>query len=124
MPRPRSTQLPKPELPTGLERDLQRAIAIVREVRQTLAQQTERLDQLESELRLLVDGPKPLPFPLLPRQIEVLRALARGDSNAEIAAQLGVEPSSVNAILTQLYRALAVRNRNEAALTAWKLGLI
>lgn len=124
MPKLRLTPRPGSNVPPHLERDLQRAIAIVREVRHALTQQITRLEQLDSELRLLVAGPAPLREPLSPRQVEALRALALGESNAEIAARLGVSPRTVTQIITRIYRKLDVRNRNEAALTAWRLGLI
>lgn len=124
MPRRRRNSLPAPDLPPHVERDLQRTIAILIQVRQALTKQTERLDQIERELRLLVTGPNLPLVSLSERQVEVLRYLALGDSNQEIAEHLGVAPGSVTAILTQLYRDLAVRNRNEAAFTAWKLGII
>lgn len=124
MPKLRLTPRPGSNVPPHLERDLQRAIAIVVEIRQALTTQHEQLDQLESELRLLVAGPAPLREPLSPRQVEALRALALGESNTEIAARLGVSPRTVTGMITRIYRKLDVRNRNEAALTAWKLGLI
>lgn len=124
MPRPRLTPRPVPDLPPHVERDITRAIAIVMEVRQELTRQTERLDQLENELRLLVDGPDPHIMSLSPRQVEVLRSVALGATNQEIAARLGVAPGTVIGILTRIYHKLDVRNRNEAAFKAWKLGLI
>lgn len=122
MPRPLTTR--PADLPPHIERDIQRVIAIVIQVRQELRKQTERLDQLENELRLLVDGPEQLVVPLSSRQVEVLRYLALGETNAEIGDRLGVSTGTVIHILTRTYRKLEVRNRNEAAFKAWKLGLI
>jgi DNA-binding NarL/FixJ family response regulator len=124
MPRPRLTPRPAPELPPHIERDLQRAIAIVIQVRQELTKQMERLEQLETELRLLVNGPDQPLLPLSDRQVEVLRYLVLGESNPQIAARLGVAPATVTGIITRIYRKLDVSNRNEAAFKAWKLGLI
>lgn len=124
MTRQRMIRHPMPELPQNVERDLQRAIAIVLQVRQELTKQIERLDQLESELRLLVDGPDLPLVPLSNRQLEALRYVAQGLRTSEIAVQLNVAPDTVNGILSRIYRKLEVRNRNEAAFKAWKLGLI
>lgn len=124
MPRSGTTPPTLPNLPPHVERDLERTIAILIQVRQALTQQIERLDQLESELRLMVTGTDLPQVPLSPRQVEVLRYVTLGESNPEIAARLGVAPGTVIGILTRIYRKLHVRNRNEAAFTAWKLGLI
>jgi DNA-binding NarL/FixJ family response regulator len=97
-----------PDLSPLIAHDIQRAIAIVIQVRQVLTQQTERLDQLEGELRLL----------------EVFRAAAIGTTNKEIANQVGVAEGTLISTLTRIYRKLGVRNRNEAAFTAWKRGII
>jgi DNA-binding CsgD family transcriptional regulator len=104
--------------------DIQRAIAIVIQVRQALTAQVERLDQLEGELRLLVDGPAPLVEPLTRYELEVLRYAAIGETNKEIAARMGVATGTLISSMTRMYRKLGVRNRNEAAFKAWKLGLI
>lgn len=124
MPRRRRTPRPAPDLPPHVERDLQRTIAVVIQVRLELAKQTKRLDQLEQELRLLVTGPELPLVPLSDRQVELLRYVALGDSNAEIADRLGLAPGSVSSLLTTTFRKLNARNRNEAMFTAWKLGLI
>jgi DNA-binding CsgD family transcriptional regulator len=60
---------------------------------------------------------------LTSRQIQLLRLLAKGDSNARIAEQLGVTLSSVKSQTTLLLRALNCANRTQAALFAAKLGL-
>lgn len=56
--------------------------------------------------------------------LAVLRALALGDSNPQIAARLHITPGTVNSTLGRIYRKLNVRNRSEATFMAWKLGLI
>lgn len=124
MPRRRITYRTAPDLPPLIAKDIERAIAIVVQVRQELTKQNERLDQLEAELRLLVDGPDPRIAPLTPREIEILRYAAAGETNKQIADRMGIATGTVIQNLTRVYRNLQVRNRNEAAFKAWKLGMI
>ena len=58
---------------------------------------------------------------LTPRECEVLFWLARGKSNAEIAAILGIQPSTVGKHLERIYPKLGVENRTAAASFASKL---
>ncbi|HEY6758148.1 MAG TPA: helix-turn-helix transcriptional regulator, partial [Baekduia sp.] len=60
-------------------------------------------------------GPAPA---LTPREAEVLRWLATGATNREIAAALHLSPDAVKKHSSSLYRKLGVRNRTEAAATA------
>jgi DNA-binding CsgD family transcriptional regulator len=55
------------------------------------------------------------------REAEVLRLLARGDTNASIARAMRVEPSTVKTHLERIYRKLGVRGRVEAVATALDL---
>lgn len=63
-------------------------------------------------------------FNLTPREIDVLRELAVGRTNAEIAAQLHLAPSSVKKLVSRCLARLGVRNRVEAALLARREGLV
>jgi DNA-binding NarL/FixJ family response regulator len=65
-----------------------------------------------------------LPEPLSPREIEVVRAVARGRTNAEIAAELFVSLSTVKTHLTNIQSKLDARNRVEIAAWAWENGLV
>lgn len=55
---------------------------------------------------------------LTPRQIEVLRCLARGHSNKEIAYQLGLSQGTVKIHIAAIFRAFKVRNRTQAVIAA------
>ena len=57
---------------------------------------------------------EPRRTPLTPRQLEVLRLMAHGHSNAEIARRLGLRRNTVKFHITQIFRRLGVRNRVEA----------
>jgi DNA-binding NarL/FixJ family response regulator len=51
---------------------------------------------------------------LTPRQVEVLKLVAHGYSNEEIAERLNVRPNTVKFHLSEIFRRLGVRNRIEA----------
>ena len=58
---------------------------------------------------------------LTPREREVLFWLARGKSNAEIAAILGIKPATVSKHLERIYPKLGVENRTAAVSFAGEL---
>ncbi|WP_413103343.1 response regulator [Streptomyces sp. Inha503] len=60
---------------------------------------------------------------LTPRERDVLTLLARGDTNADIAAGLGMRESTVKAHVSRVLTALDVTNRVQAALLARDAGL-
>jgi LuxR family maltose regulon positive regulatory protein len=62
--------------------------------------------------------------PLTPRELDVLRLLAAGHSNAEMAAELFVEPSTVKTHLIHLYGKLGVHSRTQALANARALRLL
>lgn len=59
---------------------------------------------------------------LTEREAEILRLLAQGQSNGEIAKALFIAPSTVKTHVQSLQRKLGVRNRIEIAAWAWKTG--
>jgi DNA-binding NarL/FixJ family response regulator len=63
------------------------------------------------------------PAGLTEREVEVLRLLPRGLSNAEIAEELFVSPRTVQTHLTNLYGKLGVGGRAEAVAYAVAQGL-
>lgn len=60
---------------------------------------------------------------LTSRQIDVLRELAKGLSNRQIAQALKVTEGTVKIHLCAIFRILKVNNRTEAVLVAQKMGL-
>jgi DNA-binding NarL/FixJ family response regulator len=58
------------------------------------------------------------------RELEVLRLLAAGQSNKEIAGQLEVSPNTVKTHVAKLFEKLEVRRRTEAILRARELGML
>jgi DNA-binding NarL/FixJ family response regulator len=65
-----------------------------------------------------------LPSNLTERELQVLRLLAAGTSNARIAAKLGVTEQTVKFHLSNTYRKLGVANRTEASHHAHRTGLL
>ena len=56
---------------------------------------------------------------LSPREIEVLRLLANGETNGQIAARLGISINTVERHVGNLYRKIDARGRADA--TAWAI---
>lgn len=61
---------------------------------------------------------------LSPRERDVLTALARGESNQQIAGELGISARTVASHVTAIYQKLHVTNRVEATHMALRLGLL
>jgi two-component system response regulator DevR len=57
------------------------------------------------------------------REIEVMRHVARGESNKEIAGQLGLSENTVKTYLRRVYRKLDCRTRSAAAALVARRGL-
>jgi DNA-binding NarL/FixJ family response regulator len=65
----------------------------------------------------------PLPA-LTPRELDVLRAVARGRTNAEIADQLYLSVTTVKSYASSLFTKLGVGDRVQATVLAYESGLI
>ena len=70
-------------------------------------------------------SPSSSPVPALtPREQEVLRLIAEGEANKQVAAQLGISVATVERHVTNLYRKLDARGRADATLAAVAMGLV
>jgi two-component system NarL family response regulator len=61
---------------------------------------------------------------LTSRELEVLRLVARGQSNREIGAALTITEATVKAHLTSIFDKLAAKDRTHAAMIALRRGLL
>jgi DNA-binding NarL/FixJ family response regulator len=68
--------------------------------------------------------PQPLVVPLSDRELDVVRLLADGHSNREIAATLYLAEGTVKNHVTNVLAKLGARDRTQAALRARELGLL
>jgi two-component system, NarL family, response regulator LiaR len=62
--------------------------------------------------------------PLTSRELDVLRAAARGLPNKQIALELGMSSRTVQTHLTRIFAKLGVSSRTEAVLVAMRQGLV
>jgi DNA-binding NarL/FixJ family response regulator len=87
--------------------------AVTRAVIEDYAGKPRRRDDLAEKLR-----------DLTPRELEVLRLLARGLSNAEIANELIVSDGTVKTHVGRILQKLDLRDRVQAVILAYESGLI
>lgn len=67
---------------------------------------------------------EPPPRRLTAREVEVLRLMARGQTNRQIANNLTVSPGTVRVHVQHIIAKLEVSDRTEAAVRATELGLL
>ncbi len=79
------------------------------------------LARFTGQARRLAQGAPDL---LTDRESDVVLAVARGRTNAEIADDLRVSLSTVKTHLASVQRKLGLRNRTEIAIWAWQRGLL
>lgn len=74
--------------------------------------------------RLMARWQQPARLTLTERELDVLRCVARGDGNKQIASTLGIAEPTVKAHLVHIFEKLGVENRTAAARVAREHGLI
>ena len=82
------------------------------------------LDRFVAALPEPTGAPPPDVAALTEREVEVLRLVARGRSNPEIAEQLVVTEATVKTHLSAVYRKLGLRDRSQAMVFAYDVGLV
>ena len=58
------------------------------------------------------------------REVEILRLVATGASNKEIAVKLAISPNTVKVHLRNVFSKIGAASRTEAALIAMRMGLV
>jgi pimeloyl-ACP methyl ester carboxylesterase/DNA-binding CsgD family transcriptional regulator len=85
------------------------------------------IEPAEEEPQGMLEGAaghsEPPPGGLSPREREVLRLLAAGESNRQIARRLGLSPHTVERHVANLYRKIGARGRADATAYALRNGL-
>lgn len=117
-------------LARGAPEDRERAPAELREALDLFS--ALGMTRAEAEARALVPAAAPaargtgarLPGALTARQVEVLRLVAEGQSNREIAGTLGVSEKTVINHLTAIFNRTGVDNRAAATAFAFRHGLL
>ncbi|HEX6447745.1 MAG TPA: AAA family ATPase [Streptosporangiales bacterium] len=90
-------------------------------------------DRLAARARVDLDGAEPVPpasddgaarFGLTTRELEVLRLVAAGRTNRQIAAELFMSPKTASVHVSRISSKLGVHGRGEAAAAAYRLHLL
>jgi DNA-binding NarL/FixJ family response regulator len=82
--------------------------------------------RLIEEFAAAAPAPEPVPGldELTPRELEVFRLVAKGQSNAEIARELIIGETTVKTHVTRLLMKLGVRDRVQAVVLAYEAGVV
>jgi DNA-binding NarL/FixJ family response regulator len=106
--------------------DLVDAIRIVAAGEALLAPSVTRrlLDRVASRLPPATDNAIPALSELTERELEVLKLVARGLSNAEIAEKLVVSETTVKTHVSRVLAKLEIRDRVQAVILAYETGLV
>jgi DNA-binding NarL/FixJ family response regulator len=76
------------------------------------------------QARLASDLREPAPDPLTPREREIVRNVALGLRNAEVARKLFISEDTVKTHLNNVFQKIGVRDRVQLTLYAIRLGMI
>ncbi|MBI4266172.1 MAG: response regulator transcription factor [Acidobacteria bacterium] len=101
------------QLIEGIHRVMDGKLLIGREIADDLAQAVRQSG-----------GPRERPYGLTPREVEIVDAIAAGESNREIAARLSISLQTVKHHLTSIFDKTGTSTRLELALFAIRQGIV
>ena len=106
--------------------DLIEAIHVIAAGEALLAPSVTRrlLDRFASRLPMLAETASPALADLTERELEVLRLVAQGLSNTEIADRLVVSETTVKTHVSHVFAKLDLRDRVQAVILAYQVGLV
>ncbi len=99
------------------------AAALRKAIKAAAAGQVQLSPQASTYLLGAIRTPE-LPEPLTPREMDVLRLLAQGQSNKEIARALHLVEETVKSHVGHILAKLGVASRTQAVLAAIRLGIV
>ena len=99
------------------------AAELRRAIKAAAAGQVQLSPQASAHLLGAIRTPE-LPEPLTPREMDVLRLLAQGQSNKEIARALHLVEETVKSHVRHILAKLGVQSRTQAVLAAIRLGIV
>jgi DNA-binding NarL/FixJ family response regulator len=99
------------------------ADALCRAIKAAAAGQVQLTPQAAARLMQVVSAPDS-PEDLTERETEVLRLLAKGRSNKEIARSLNISEKTVKVHVSNILSKLGVQSRTQATLYAIRIGLV
>ena len=100
-----------------------RAAELRKAIKAAAAGQVQLSPQASAHLLGAIRTPE-LPEPLTPREMDVLRLLAQGQSNKEIARALHLVEETVKSHVRHILAKLGVQSRTQAVLAAIRLGIV
>ncbi len=91
----------------------------LRSMQHHLDEKQQRLNELENYQTMAREAAnRSLPVPLSQREIEVLRMVARGETNVEIGRRLSISPHTVKSHVISIFNKLGVNDRTQASVWA------
>lgn len=89
-----------------------------------VAEAVEAVARGEGRWFVSVSVPEPFEMPISQRELEVVRLMARGRDNAQIAEVLGISVNTVRNHVSTAYEKLGVSSWRQAVAWAWEHGLV
>lgn len=89
-----------------------------------VAEAVEAVARGEGRWFVSISPPNPVEIPISDRELDVVRLMARGRDNNEIADELGISPNTVRNHVSAAYEKLGVSSWRQAVAWAWERGLV